>query len=139
MCSDVLSCSQKLVVFVILLFLGVFHLGSLWGGISFYMREVYCLSSTFWLLFVGGFFAKELLRSFFHRDTGISSKLFLLSQNSTLTTHSNITQTHCEHDSKEMLYEVPLLTSAENRFCWSDFSAQLSYSAMCQYYQQRVT
>lgn len=52
MYSDVLSCSQKLVDFVVLLFLDVFYLGSLWGGILF------CFRGGFLLLFVGAFLTK---------------------------------------------------------------------------------
>lgn len=40
---------------------------------------------------------------------------------------------------RKCLMRVSLCTSAENTFCWSDFSAQLSYSATCKWYQQRVT
>lgn len=55
MYSDILSCSQKLVDFVVLLFLDVFYLGSLWGGILFCLRGGFFVYSGFFVVVCWGF------------------------------------------------------------------------------------
>lgn len=47
---------------MVLLFLHVFYLGSLWGDILFCFGGFFVCFGFFgfWLLFVGGFFAKEV-------------------------------------------------------------------------------